>query len=399
VWAQRIHNMKEANRRKREQREAQEPARARAKAQREAAKAAALQEKERAKAQREAAKAAERRQQEQAKAQRQAAAQQAKLDAVHPRQSAEQSRREAASAQGSVRFAAAERKVAPAPGQPWDAKLTDKEVKKSAGRLNKVIPPPPIPAEEVKLNWKKVYLNDDRLASTADWVVAGWEITGVLGENIAFPCKVLMIGGKSFIAGEDGAYEYLTKKDEVFDAALRYTKNPAQAMLFAHVVDKVRKNEPLPPGTDPGMVKAARAIADPKLASTSSMVWDAMTSKQALMAMATKATIEVGADLLAPTSKRLFNEEAGRKAMYDAVRVERTLARKNMEAAGSETLKAQWGAVVHRSDVLSSNLYSLEKATHVVNGLYDEKITGTMGELGDAIAERYLAPKPEVRTY
>jgi hypothetical protein len=49
--------------------------------------------------------------------------------------------------------------------------------------------------------------------------------------------------------------------------------------------------------------------------------------------------------------------------------------------------------------VLSSNLYSLEKATHVVNGLYDEKITGTMGELGDAITERFLGPKPEGRTY
>jgi hypothetical protein len=87
----------------------------------------------------------------------------------------------------------------------WTSTITDPQVVPIAHRLASVVPPLPIPAEEAKLDWKEVYLNDDRLMNTLDMVVAGWEMTGVLGESISTPCKMLIIGGKAFIAGEDGA--------------------------------------------------------------------------------------------------------------------------------------------------------------------------------------------------
>ncbi|HME58414.1 MAG TPA: hypothetical protein VKF63_08745, partial [Terracidiphilus sp.] len=156
----------------------------------------------------------------------------------------------------------------------WMATITDPQVAKIAHHLGSIVPPLPIPKEEVALNWKKVYLNDDRLMNTADWVVAAWETTGVLGAPIKIPCKALLIAGKSFIAQEDSAYLYLVKKDQDYNAALAYLKNPAQAQTFAHLLDDVRQHRELPANADPAMVKAVRAITDPKLGNTATVVWD-----------------------------------------------------------------------------------------------------------------------------
>lgn len=283
----------------------------------------------------------------------------------------------------------------------WVSTITDPQVKPIARRLASVVPPLPIPAKEVALDWKKVYLNEDRLINTTDLVVAGWEIAGSLGESAVWPCKLLLIGGKTFIAGENGAYVYLVEKDKDYDAARAYLRDPQQAQSFARIVQATREDRPMPAGASPAMVQAARAIADPGLGDTGKVVWDAMTSKQALSAMVRKATIEVGTEILTPsTETALLEDEAERKAVFDTLRLERTRARKMLaEASTTEIQRAQLKTVIQQSDKMSSELYKVDKFNHLLGGTVDAKIGDSMSDAADLIAEHFLGSEAKGREY
>jgi hypothetical protein len=289
---------------------------------------------------------------------------------------------------------------APAGGQAgWTATVTDPKVAPMARRLASIVPPLPISEKEVALDWKKVYLNDDRLMDATDTVVAAWEMTGVLGERLSGPVGALIIGGKTLIAGENGAYLHLVTKEKDYDAALAYLKNPAQAQSFARLVQKVREGKPLPATADPAMVKAARAITDPKLGDTGKMVWDAMTSKEALGAMVRKATIEVGATLL-PSTKILLKNEAERKVMFDAVRLERTQARKMLELADTTVKQqAQLITVIRHADQLSADLYKVDKAAKLASDVADGHISDAWSESSNAVADHFMGKEAKGREY
>lgn len=293
--------------------------------------------------------------------------------------------------------------LAPGAGAPppWMAAITDPKVQPMARRLASVVPPLPMPAQEVALDWKKIYLNDDRLLNATDLVVAGWEIAGVLGKSAVWPCKVLLIGGKTLIAGENGAYVYLVEKDKDYDAALAYLKNPQQAGRFAGVVQALREGRPAPSGANPAMVRAARAVADPELGNTGKMVWDAMTSKPALAAMVRKATIEVGLEILVPSlDTALLESEAERQAIFNTLRLERTRARKMLaEASTTAAQQAQLKTVIRQADKVSSELYKVDAFNHALAGAADTKIGNSMSEISDLIADHFLGPEAKGREY
>jgi hypothetical protein len=281
----------------------------------------------------------------------------------------------------------------------WVKTVTDPQVTPIAHRLASVVPPLPIPAAEVKLDWKKVYLNDDRLMNTLDMVVAGWEMTGVLGESISVPCKMLIIGGKTFIAGEDGAYAFLVKQDADYDAALAYLKDPAKAKEFAQLTQKLRLKEELPKNADAAMVRAAKAIVDPKLGNTGAMVWDAMTSKEALTAMVRKVALEAASEMT-PSTEGLLKSEAERKAMFDAVRLERKRATVMLErTAVTEVQKEQLKTVIKQADKLSAEMYVVDKMENVVSGQVDDKISGAWDKVSESIADHFLGEAPKGREY
>ena len=281
----------------------------------------------------------------------------------------------------------------------WTRTITDPQVSPIAHRLASVVPPLPIPAKEVKLDWKKVYLNDDRLMNTLDLVVAGWEMTGVLGESISMPCKILIIGGKTFIAGEDGAYAFLVKKDADYDAALAYLKDPAKAKEFAHLVQDVRLQHEVPRNADPAMLRAAQAVVDPKLGDTGAMVWDAMTSKEALSAMLRKVTLEVASELT-PSTGGLLKDEAERKVMFDAVRLERKRATVMLErTAVSEAQKEQLKTVIRQADKLSAEMYVVDKMENAVSNRVDDKISDAWDNVSESIADHFLGPEAKGREY
>lgn len=276
----------------------------------------------------------------------------------------------------------------------WEVQITDPQIAIHARRLESVVPPLPMPAREIPLNWKQIYLNDDRLMNTTDLVVAAWEATGVLGEAMSGPVDWIIIGGKAVIADENGAYLYLVKKEQDYDAALAFLKNPAQAQQFAHLVQDVRENRPLPASANPAMVQAARAITDPRLGNSSTdMAIDSMLSKDALSSMFRKAAIEVVAKKLGDKAGDLSKDADLRKAMYDSVREEREVARK-MLATESTTKeqRAEWKAVIDYANQVTANIYSVENVAHAA-GAYD------IGEATDKLADSFLGTEAEGRKY
>jgi hypothetical protein len=281
----------------------------------------------------------------------------------------------------------------------WDANITDPEVAVYARRLDSVVPPLPIPEKEVSVTWKQIYLNNDRLLDTTDLVVTAWELTGVLGETMAGPADWILIGGKTLIAGENGAYVYLTKKDDEYNAAFAYLKNPAQAQTFARLVQQVRNNQPLPASADPEMVKAARAITAPQPESGTAIIWDSMTSKEALSAMLRKATIEVGCREIGKADDKVINDVERRKVLFDSVNLERQQARKQLLAIKDvdkeKDLVQQLTAVIHEADRKIAGIYRLEQAEKVVsaaNGI-------GLGAATDKDAEYILGREAEGREY
>jgi hypothetical protein len=276
----------------------------------------------------------------------------------------------------------------------WDAQITDPEVAIYAKRLDSVVPPLPLPQKEVAVTWKQVYLNNDRLMNTTDLVVTAWEVTGVVGEKMSGPVDWLIIGGKTLIAGENGAYMHLVNREKDYDAALAFLKNPAQAQQFAHLVQDIRENRALPASANPNMVKAARAITDPKLGNSGvAIAIDSMMSKEAASAMFRKAAVEVMSKKLSDKAEDLIKDMSARKVLYDYVRAGRDDARKMLalESTTKEQRK-ECEAVIARANQLTAAIYKAETVAHAKDA-YD------IGEATDKLAETFFGPEAQGREY
>ncbi len=273
-------------------------------------------------------------------------------------------------------------------GKPaWDASITDPQVTKIAKRLGSVVPPLPIPKEEVSLTWKDIYLSNDRLMNTTDLVVAGWEMTGVVGGGLAAPYKIIMIAGKTFIAGEDGAYLHLVKREQDYDAALAFLKNPAQSQKFARLVQDIRQNRPVPAGADPAMVRAAQAVTDPKLGnSATSIAWDAMMSREALSAMFRKATVEITTEAVSAKAEDLVKSLTNRKAVFDSVRLEREQARRMMTTeTTTPQQREQLTTVMNEANRKLAAMYWVDRTANTGNGM-------SIGDVTDKLVNTVLGP-------
>jgi 5S rRNA maturation endonuclease (ribonuclease M5) len=254
----------------------------------------------------------------------------------------------------------------------WAATITDPRAAVYAHHLASIVPPMPISEKEVSLDCKMIYMNGNKVLNDTDYVITGLQMVGVLGEfNVAG--KILMIGSKTFIAGENGAYMYLVRRDKDFDAAAAYLKDPATAQAFAHLVDNVRQNRPLPPRADPAMVQAAQAInahhAGDDIGGKQAIVpiaWDFMTSPEAVSAMLRQAWIEAASELVSAgvgtQNHGIFTSQAERKAMFDSLRMERKEVRTLMDMTRpGDELRTQLTSVVRHIDQTSADIWKMDK--------------------------------------
>jgi hypothetical protein len=275
----------------------------------------------------------------------------------------------------------------------WVNQITDPEVAPYAKGIAAIIPPLPIPEKDVPVTWKQLLLSHkEGVLNSADYLVAGWQMVAPAASKIDPLLKVIMIGGKTFLAGEDGAALYLVQKDQVYNAALAYLKNPAQSQQFGQLVKAIRENRPTPTFTDPVMLQAARAIADPKLRNSGrSIAWDAMTSRPAVAAMLSKATIEISMDMFNDKMGENIDEDVleltEHKATFDALRVERAKA-VNMLERGTPTAsqRSQLKIVIDNANQRMADTYRVEKITSTLNGI-------SIGEATDKIADFFVGPE------
>jgi hypothetical protein len=262
--------------------------------------------------------------------------------------------------------------------QPWDADITRPQIKSIARRLDAIQVPPPVPQKEASLSWKRLYLGNKSMADTADHVLDFWELTGTLGESASLGCKIILIAGKTFIAGEDGAYVHLVKQDRVYESALRYLKDPSQAKQFTRLVQAVKEKRPIPASANPEMLKAARAILDPKLGSSGTRIaWDAMLSPEARAAMVRKAALESGAALVSTGTEGLLHDLTQRKELYTAAMRERDEARKMLLHTSDVLYRDQLKKVIGHANAVLDDLYRLQRVVPVV----------ASGAIGDAAGE------------
>jgi len=249
----------------------------------------------------------------------------------------------------------------------WDAQITNPQIMKIAQGLDAIKVPPPIPGKEASLSWKQLYLNNKAMLNASDYVLDTWELAGTLGEGGSLTCKVILIGGKTFIAGEEGAYVHLVKQDKVYEDALRYLKDSAKSKQFVALVRALKEKGTIPESADPEMLKAARAILDPKLGSSGAQIaWDAMLSPEARAAMVRKASMEVGVELVSSGTQGLLYDLTKRKEVYQAARLEREEARKMLKHTADPLDKDQLRKVVSHANEVLDDLYRLQKVVPTV---------------------------------
>jgi hypothetical protein len=275
-------------------------------------------------------------------------------------------------------------------GGNWVAGITDSEARPIAQRIDAVVPPLPIPAKVAPTTFSNLVLShQEGILEANDYFWAGWDMFGPMGTALATPEKAIMIVGKTFIAGEDGAAIFLAKKEEDYDAALRYLKDPEQRKKFAQIVQKLREGRPESPFDDPEMTRVAHAIADPKLnRSGTAIAWDAMISPPAVAAMMRKATIEAASEYLGDKVNEGLSEVTGNKEAFEAVTRDRNLAVHLYETTPSAERKIQLETIIGQANQKLAHMYRVEQVASTPVGL-------SIGDATEKFAESFLGKEPK----
>jgi len=271
----------------------------------------------------------------------------------------------------------------------WEEQITNPQIAKLMRDLRAIDVPPPLRRERVAMSWKKLPADYGAAAldqgSDAGFLL--WDLFGKIGvEAPVLHCKVILIAGKVFIAGEDGAYVHLIKRDEVFEEALGYLKDPATTRKFAELVRDLRETGRAPSSAGEDMVRAARAIIDPSLGSSGTRIaWDAMLSPEATAAMVRKACLEAGGELVSTGTEGLLRDLTRQKGLYEAARLERRKARELLEHSGDALDRDQLAKVIRHADYILQSTYRLERAGPILAGFGIEKAAEGAAEDGNVL--------------
>jgi hypothetical protein len=260
------------------------------------------------------------------------------------------------------------------PAPAWDAQITNPQIAKLAKGLDAIQVPSPLPQKEASLSFEQVSNSSGTVLEKAgDVAFLAWDLLGKFGDKGSLHVKVILIAGRVFIAGEDGAYIHLVKQDKIYEDALHYLKDPATSRQFANIVRDLKEKGSAPASADPDMVRAARAISDPALGSSGTRIaWDSMMSPEARAAMARKACLEIGTELVhtgvSEGTENLLRDLTKRKELYAAARLEREEARRMLKHSTDALDKDQLRKVIAHANNTLEGIYRLERAGPVIGG-------------------------------
>ncbi len=179
----------------------------------------------------------------------------------------------------------------------------------------------------------------------------------------------MLLAGRVFIAGEDGAYVHVVKQEAVFEEALHHLKDPATRRGFAELVRDLKEGIPAPQSADANMLRAARAIIDPALGSSGARIaWDAMLSPEARAAMVRKACLEIGSGLVSTGTEGLVTDLTKREGLYEAARQERGEAVRLLKQSTDPLDRDQLRKVIAHANSVLDGIYRLERVGPTMRG-------------------------------
>jgi hypothetical protein len=169
-----------------------------------------------------------------------------------------------------------------------------------------------MPADRASIDFSLAEGSDEKskwILLGTDAGVIGLDLSGKLAGNALLGTKALLVTGKTFIAMEDTADLYLVRQNALYDQALKYLKVADTAPMFTAIVRALKEGRPLPENAHGDMIRAARAILDPRLGNSGQrLAWSAMWSPEAKRAGLTKACIELGGELFGEGVKGLSED-------------------------------------------------------------------------------------------
>lgn len=248
------------------------------------------------------------------------------------------------------------------------AELSNPRIYRIAMSLDSIQVPPPISAREASINWNVASDNSNMIFDGVDYGLLAWDIGGKIGTKTIYG-KVALIAGKIFLAGEEGAFVFVTKKNETYERALKYLKNPSTSKQFADLVRELKEKGDISTAADPDIIKAVRAIADPSLGNSSmKLAWDAMLSPEATAAMAKKACLEIGTELFTTGVSNLSVDLERRKGIFDSIRLERNKAVNMLKSTADPVQGYELNRVIAHANKQLAFTYRTEEAGPAILG-------------------------------
>jgi hypothetical protein len=201
-----------------------------------------------------------------------------------------------------------------------------RQIQEIVAGITRINVPPPIPANEVLINFGQLAPGDDlsrRILLGSDVGVAVASVSlKMAGKSLHPGAKLIYVSGKVLIAGEDAADLYLVQQNAVYESALRYLRDERTRSQFTELVRTIKENNPIPEGARSDMIRAARAIVDPALGNSSVQIAvNALLSPDARRAMYTAACIEAAGEILGHSAGQAYQRiEAVRRVPYQQAR-------------------------------------------------------------------------------
>ena len=268
--------------------------------------------------------------------------------------------------------------------------ITDPQIAGIMRKLNDIEVPEPLSPDEALIEFSRVTPDDltvERVLTYTDQGVVIFNVSQLMlaGKALGWVPTAVLSTGKTFIAGQEAADLYLLKKGAACERALRYLRDDRTAVQFANIVHALRQKKPLPRDAKPQMVSAAEAIVDPSNGQTGTrMAWNSLWSPEAKRAMLSRATIEIGMDLIARGTEGMVSDLiAARDPAFKSALEAIEEAQKKLNATKDPAARAALEEVIKKADTIMVRAYQAGAGImgNIISGSAAEKRESGLGRM------------------
>jgi hypothetical protein len=247
-----------------------------------------------------------------------------------------------------------------------DAARVDPRLATLVSDIRKIRVPPPIRPEEADIHFGQLAPRDERTRHVLFGAEAGYAALDVALEfsgKANLTAKAIILAGKTIIAGEEGAEVYLVKQDKLYEQALAWIKEPAASRQFTGIVRAIRAGKEPPDDAPPAMIRAARAILDPRLGNSGlHMAWDSLWSPEARHAAVTQACIQLGGEIVGQAAEAAVGKFVVERApAFERAARLAERARLDMAKASTPAFRQGYQAIIAKANKTMAEVYQLHR--------------------------------------